>query len=91
LFVPNAFSPNRDGKNDEFRFIVNANNIELREFIIADRWGGIAFSTQQVNDSWNGRTLGGDAAVGTYYYFIRYLCKFTGKILTVKGDVTLIR
>jgi hypothetical protein len=91
MFVPNAFSPNRDGNNDEFKFVVNESNIELKEFLVFNRWGGIAFKSQNINDSWDGKTKGEEAEIGTYYYQIRYRCVFTGEEFFVKGDVTLLR
>ncbi len=91
MFVPNAFSPNRDGRNDEFKYVVNENNIELKEFIVFNRWGGIAFKSQNINDSWDGKTKGEEAEIGSYYYQIRYRCVFTGEEYFVKGDVTLLR
>ena len=91
MLVPNAFSPNRDGKNDEFKYLVNENNIELKEFIIFDRWGGLAFKSQNINDSWDGAIKGSPADIGAYYYQIRYKCNFTGEEFFLKGDVTLLR
>lgn len=90
LIIPNAFSPNNDGKNDEFR-ILNLKGIDLKEFIIYNRWGGIAFKSQNVNDSWDGKTFGVECETGSYYYFIRYTCVSTGKEHITKGDVTLVR
>lgn len=90
LIIPNAFSPNNDGKNDEFR-IINTKGIDLKEFIVYNRWGGIAFKSQNINDRWDGKTIGVENEIGTYYYFIKYTCLSTGNEYTLKGDVMLIR
>jgi len=91
MFIPNAFSPNNDGRNDEFKFVVAENNIDLKEFIIYNRWGQIAFKSQNINDSWNGKINGEPADIATYFYQIRYQCKFTKKDYYFKGDILLIR
>ncbi len=90
LILPNAFSPNNDMKNDEFR-ILNRKGIDLKEFIIYNRWGDVAFNSQHIDDSWDGKTKGMDAEVGNYFYLIKYTCLSTGKENTVKGDVMLVR
>ncbi len=90
VFVPNAFSPNGDGKNDEF-FLRNALDIELIDFKVYNRWGEAVFIAQNINDFWNGHYMGHDAEVGTYYYLLRYRCNSSGKEYDLKGDVTLLR
>lgn len=91
MTVPNAFSPNGDQRNDEFKYIVNENNIELEEFIIADRWGNLMLRTQNMFNSWDGTYKGMPADIGTYYYTIRFRCRFTGESMQMKGDVLLLR
>jgi gliding motility-associated-like protein len=90
IFVPNAFSPNRDGRNDEFG-LKGIAGIELIDFLIFDRWGTLIFSGQHLGDSWNGRFKGGDCDLGSYYYSLRYRCGSNGNVYHKKGDVLLIR
>jgi gliding motility-associated-like protein len=90
VFMPNAFSPNNDGRNDEFA-IRGTNGIELKDFLIFNRWGECVFKSRYLFDSWNGHYKGDDAEMGTYYYLVRYYCQSTGKLYTLKGDVILIR
>ena len=90
VFLPNAFSPNNDGRNDEFA-IRGVNGVELKDFLIFNRWGECVFKGQNLFDSWNGHYKGGDAEMGTYYYLVRYRCLSSGKLYTIKGDVILIR
>ncbi|MEN0003465.1 MAG: gliding motility-associated C-terminal domain-containing protein, partial [Bacteroidota bacterium] len=46
LFVPNAFSPNNDGFNDEFTIYPNPQSIiQELSYQIYDRWGGLRFET----------------------------------------------
>lgn len=90
LIIPNAFSPNNDFHNDEFK-ILNAQGISIKDFIIYNRYGSIAYKAQNTTYGWDGKTNGLDADIGTYYYFIKYTCISTGKEYLIKGDVTLVR
>ena len=91
VYIPNAFSPNNDNRNDIFRFIGSNENIGLHEFIIYTRWGKPAFIAQNINDYWDGKIMGFEAEAGTYYYWLRYTCLLTGKTYERKGDILLIR
>jgi gliding motility-associated-like protein len=74
LELPNMFSPNGDGVNDVFRPVV-FQDIQLREFIVFDRWGRKMYTnTSDLGRLWEGQlSLGGQQAEeGVYYYYIRY-------------------
>lgn len=88
LFMPNAFTPNGDGKNDVFRIPAGA-KIELKTFSIFDRWGNQVFSTNKKSGEWDGKFHGKPSAVGTYIYIISG--KIDNKKARVKGFVTLVR
>ena len=90
VFIPNAFSPNGDGRNDEFG-LKGAAGIELKEFFIFNRWGQAVFKAQNLFDSWNGHFKGVDAEMGTYFYHVKYICLSTGKVYYKKGDLILVR
>ncbi len=88
VFVPNAFSPNGDGFNDEF--LVRGNCITSITFKVFDRWGEKVFETQTPGMGWNGDYNGDPLNGGVYsYYYTGTL--ITGEIITGKGNVTLIR
>lgn len=87
--IPNAFTPNNDGKNDIF-FISNPFTLEqLYAFEIFDRLGNKVFSTTNVNEGWDGMYRGQESNNGLYLYKIRYNCQ--GKEITKSGSVMLIR
>jgi len=90
VFIPTAFSPNGDGRNDEYRLRSNA-GIELQQFEINNRWGERVFTTTDYTQTWDGRYKGDEAPTGTYYYIFRYKCLTDGIEYTIGGDVTLIR
>ncbi|KXK42861.1 MAG: fibronectin type III domain-containing protein [Bacteroidetes bacterium OLB11] len=89
-FVPNAFSPNGDQVNDEFR-VLTTSGIELIQLEIYDRWGQKVWTTSEWKRGWDGRIDGADAAVGTYYFVLNYRCTLDNKTYLKKGDVTLVR
>jgi gliding motility-associated-like protein len=89
MFMPNAFSPNGDGKNDKFgpKWL---NEFELDEFIIFNRWGQVVFKTNNPDHHWDGTLHGEPQPVGTYVYVIRGTGN-RGETFYKKGNVTLIR
>ncbi len=91
-FLPNAFTPNNDTKNDEFKgggYFRGINNFEM---IIWDRNGGIVFETNDPNEGWNGRknNTGKVAQNGVYVCVVRYTGP-RGVPHEEKGFATLIR
>ncbi len=88
IYVPNAFSPNGDGKNDIL--YVYSNIIDELYFAIYDRWGEIMFETTDINSGWDGIYKGEpvDPAVFVYYMEAKCLDK---KTFVKKGNITLIR
>lgn len=71
LAVPNVFTPNGDGKNDEFRVAYRS----LREFHcwVYNRWGKLVYEWTDPAKGWDGTINGRPAAEGAYYYVIRAL------------------
>lgn len=71
LAVPNVFTPNGDGKNDEFRVAYRS----LREFHcwVYNRWGKLVYEWSDPAKGWDGTINGQPAAEGAYYYVIRAL------------------
>lgn len=87
-YIPNSFSPNNDGINDEFK--VESKNILINEMIIFNRWGGVLFSSKQLDPSWNGYYNGKIVTPDVYVYLIRGVCPINGHFIKY-GDVTLIK
>jgi gliding motility-associated-like protein len=90
VFVPSAFSPNNDGRNDELN-LLNKNGIILDQFIIVNRWGNIVFTAKHIDDRWDGKYKSMDAELGTYFYLLKYKCSSTDKNYFYKGDILLVR
>ena len=89
VFVPTAFTPNGDGKNDLFKPIpVGMTRIEY--FRVYNRWGQLVFSSSGDDSAWDGRIKGHLQASGTYAWLVKGT-DYTGKEFFAKGTVTLIR
>jgi gliding motility-associated-like protein len=83
--IPNVFTPNGDGFNDElvFKGVDHSANFDLHIF---NRWGAGVFNTTNPEENWDG----GSADDGTYFYELRYtdVCENEEKMLT--GFITLL-
>jgi gliding motility-associated-like protein len=89
LYVPNAFSPNGDGTNDQFSPITIC-TFERYELLIFNRWGGLVFKTSNQTEKWDGTFNGEDCSSDVYVYLIKY--KFpTQEAKNAYGDITLLR
>lgn len=71
LYIPNAFSPNDDGRNDLFRPQTNCPLLEY-ELHIYNRWGAQVFTSRAPDRGWDGEHNGRDQPQGVYMYVIRY-------------------
>jgi gliding motility-associated-like protein len=90
VWTPNAFTPNNDGLNDQFKPLVQC-NVQDYEFKIFHRWGGLVFSSKEKEKGWNGKSNQTDAAAGVYVWMIQYKNPNSGQSFVEKGTVTLIR
>lgn len=89
--IPNAFTPNGDGRNDVIRILYKG-DIKLKEFSIYNRYGQQVFTTSNIDQGWDGRFLGREEELGVYYYYVKMICGNKGDLVrTFKGDITLIR
>ena len=95
VFVPNAFSPNNDGLNDELVIFGGNSVVEIKSFLIFSRWGetvfeGYGFSHSDFAFGWDGTYRGKIMDTGVYTWFAEV--EFVdGEIIMYQGDVTLIR
>ena len=88
LFVPTAFTPNNDNKNDVLRARAYFPITDF-SFSIYNRWGQKIFSTTNLNEGWNGKVNGEDAISGVYAWQLEY--KRKDKASKQKGTTVLIR
>ena len=88
LYVPNAFTPNGDGKNDFF--VILGKEIVRFNLRIFDRWGLQLFSSDNMDNQWDGKYQGEIVQVDTYVWSIEYEDSW-GRIGSLKGHVSVIR
>ncbi|MCX7955293.1 MAG: gliding motility-associated C-terminal domain-containing protein, partial [Bacteroidales bacterium] len=88
LFVPEAFSPNGDGRHD--RWGIRGRCIKEIELVIFDRWGEKIFETFDPSEEWDGTYKGKPLDTDVYVFFARVVL-LTGEEKRFKGDITLIR
>jgi len=89
IFVPTAFTPNNDGRNDVLRPI--AAGIKSMEFFrVFNRWGQLLFTTGQPGKGWDGTINGKPQASGTFVWMIKAV-DYNNKPFIQKGTATLIR
>ena len=88
IFVPNAFTPN-SSSNNIFRPIpVGISKIEY--FRVYNRNGMLVYNTSQIGNGWDGNLNGKPQNIGGYVWMVQGT-DYTGKLVTKKGTVVLIR
>ena len=88
ITVPNAFTPNGDGKNDYF-VVDGVDKFPANELVVFNRWGEIVYRAKPYNNDWGGNNQSGaPLPEGTYYYVLRLNIN-DGKVLS--GDVTIMK
>jgi gliding motility-associated-like protein len=88
FFIPNAFSPNGDGRNDELSILTSG--VDFEYIRIFNRWGNKVFESNSLNNKWDGTYKGSEAAADSFFWVARYRDKAKNRI-TKKGTVTIIR
>jgi gliding motility-associated-like protein len=88
--VPNAFTPNGDGKNDLFlpKSPCKHDHYHLRIF---NRWGQQVFETSNEGQGWDGTFNNQQASADGYVWFLEFQDGTTGKTINQQGSVVLVR
>ena len=93
-FLPNAFTPNRDGVNDRFTLLGSPilDNFSVK---IYNRWGQVVYENTDPYDfwenGWDGTINGKDAEMGVYVYVLTANVPGKAQEVFLQGNVTLIR
>ncbi len=89
IYVPNAFTPNTDGKNDGFRPLLYG-IVETYKFEVFNRYGHLVFQSETPGESWNGVYQGRAQNSGAYVW--KCVFKIRGyELRNISGTVLLIR
>jgi gliding motility-associated-like protein len=92
FLIPNVFSPNGDGINDDFNIESDCINTINKQ--IYNRWGTLIFDSNQLDEVWDGRTTSGkEVPEGTYFYIFETEIIVGGNLTskTFKGSLSLLR
>jgi gliding motility-associated-like protein len=89
VFVPTAFTPDGNGKNDLLQpYFINIR--ELVYFKVYNRWGQQVYQTKEIGQGWNGTIRGVQQPVETYSWVLECV-DFSGKTIRQSGRSLLIR
>lgn len=88
LFMPNAFSPR--GINQVFKPVVSLAESAIFEMHIFDRWGQKLFSTNNIDEGWDGKINGNEPKIGVYTYYVK-LVQSNGTVIEKQGSVMLLK
>lgn len=90
--IPNVFTPNNDGLNDDFGLISDFNILEMNLKIFS-RWGELIYTSTNIDDGWNGTYKGKDLPSDIYVWIVEYSYEQYGEVKREieKGDVALMR
>ena len=87
-YVPSAFTPNDDGKNDEFSVVGFSNGGYSMK--IFNRWGELVYDTDNFNEGWDGKFKGELQPNGIYTYMAKFVL-LNDKTFDIKGSITLLK
>ena len=91
VHVPNAFSPNGDGHNDEFLPIFNLPQVKDYQFMVFNRWGEQIFGTDQPGKPWDGGYSGVLSQVDVYVWKLTCKDALSGELIERVGHVTMVK
>lgn len=90
VIVPNAFSPNGDGINDEFFAIARGIYPESFEIMVFDRWGNMAFEGHSLYESWDGKINGQLIRETGVFTYIMHYTRFDGEKVKLTGTILVL-
>ena len=88
FFFPNAFTPNDDDNNDLLR--VDGFSVQSAQYVIYDRWGELIFTSNGLDEQWDGTYEGKPVCNDVYGYYLTATC-FNGTVIRRQGNVTVLR
>ncbi len=90
FYIPNSFSPNGDGINDDF--YCKSENCSQFEMTIYNRWGHLIFSTKDINEHWNGRVnKTANLSQEDVYIYVVIITDNNNESYKYTGNVNIIR
>jgi gliding motility-associated-like protein len=95
VYIPNAFSPNNDGRNDFFTLFVGPEVERVLSFQVYNRWGGLMYRQDNflpagMSDGWDG-TLNGEPLKPAVFAYYTEVLLINGERVMLEGTVHLVR
>lgn len=90
LYIPTAFSPNHDGKNDTFKAHA-IGEIVFYHMKVYNRWGELVFQTNNLYKGWNGVYKNKMQSTDTFVWYVQYRFASNESLLSQKGVLSLIQ
>ncbi|MCB0568916.1 MAG: gliding motility-associated C-terminal domain-containing protein [Phaeodactylibacter sp.] len=90
IYIPNSFSPNNDGVNDEFYPLSPCDLLDY-QLTIFDRWGQMVFRSSDPTDRWDGSRKGEPLGRSVYVYMLWYRFFYQEQASLVQGNICLLR
>ncbi len=88
FFIPNAFTPNGDGKNDQF--LIYGSSVSNADLVVFNQWGERIYHSEQQGTGWDGNYRGQPQPSGVYVYLAK-VTFYNGKSVNQKGIIHLVR
>ena len=96
VYIPNVFSPNRDGRNDYFEIFTGKGVRAIPQIQIFDRWGNLLNEKNNLPvipyglEIWDGKFQGKEMQPGVYVYLIKVTFE-DDQTLLYRGDITIVK
>ena len=91
FFLPNSFTPNGDGVNDEFYPVGDKVSVDNYSFKVFNSWGEMVFSTNEFGTGWDGKYQNNQVSTDAYVWKIDLVDASTGEEKSFNGYVLLTR
>ena len=91
FYIPNAFTPNGDGRNETFFDPGYATNVQSLTMNIYNRWGQLVYTTDNLSKTWDGIDSKGNLSPQGVYVYALKVTTYSGKHYDYTGSVSLIR
>jgi gliding motility-associated-like protein len=88
--VKNAFTPNGDGNNDLWQIYEDYGCLKNISLFVFNRYGNKVFESKDYHNNWDGTYNGKPVPDATYYAVINFTM-ITGRVVTIKTDLTILR
>ncbi|WP_160160522.1 gliding motility-associated C-terminal domain-containing protein [Thermaurantimonas aggregans] len=89
LYIPNAFTPNGDGRNDCFEVV--GDNLGSYQIQVFSRWGELVYQSDDISQCWDGTHRGRPVPDGVYLYVIRHTDRHGNPMPIRRGEIRLYR